>query len=286
MKKTKIFGALAAAVVVLAAAQPVFAASVPGNGANTTTVGTPTEKEIAANGETTVGIMEARMDPSNISFEVPLYVTVAAVKNQQGLAAPTNYKITNTSTAPVGDTAYDIAVTGMSFQRVANATWNTKGSNGATAFPTLQASELYLTIGGVEMPETKDSTTEQAVDLTKSAMKPTYTGNPTIPGTAFAGNLLNNAFYTAGTVAGQAGTYTAIKPSTSLALPIYGQVGGTVTADKAATPQFKVKYVVSAVGADGKILGNVYAGDNSVAAGLGTWDDTTNTFLETKATAK
>ncbi len=274
MKKTKIFGALAAAVVVLAAAQPVFAASVPGNGANTTTVGNPTAEEIASNGETTVGIMEARMDPSNISYEVPLYVTVAAVKGSDELKAPSNYKITNTSKEDGNKDAYDIAVTGMSFQRVAAATWDTVSApanvNTGVEGNHTATKPVYLVIGGVAMPATKGATTEQVVDLKTKATNPTYAG--------FAATI-ENAFYDA------TGKYTQIAPKASLNLPIYGQVKNEASrVDTQAAAQFKIKYTVAAVVKDGTILGNVYAGDNSVTAGLGTWDDGTKTF--TKATAQ
>lgn len=201
--------------------------------------GTTTNQDGIDYGHTTFSIVESTLDPTNVSFTVPLFVTMAVVDGSTDVKVPSNYEITNTSkgsgTGVDAIPALDIAVTAMTFEKLATSTYNTVASGGG-------AKDIALSIGGLMMPAL-NSVGTVAVDVTSGA----------------------NAFFN--------GTdkYTQIAADESINLPLVATLGAAPEdLDNAkAVPQFKVKYVVSAVDAATGNLLPVYAGDDKNAAGLG-----------------
>lgn len=206
---------------------------------NLGTVGASTNvsnQEFAAQGHTTVSIMQAaEAAPANISFEVPLYVTLAVINNTTDVQAPNNYKIKNTSQQP--DTK--IGVTQMVFEKLQGSTYNTVDTD--TAATNGNNNDIYLTIGGLKMPALTNAGS-QSVD---------------VKGTG-------SVFY-------EANKYKAIAPQGEFDVTIVGKVKSAARQNEKAAAQFRVIYQVSPLDAQGNPLGYTYAGDSSVDAGLGQW---------------
>lgn len=218
------------------------------------------KNEWDANHDTIISIFETDVRVDQLSFEVPLYVTMAVVDNQNKVVTPDNYRIYNTTRVDPDNyqTAWDIGITGVSFTKLPGSTYKT--IDNATTFDAGKKDEIKLSIGGVWMPALGSAATA-TVDLTNAA---NYDGTVNTP-------LYNQAD----------GKPTPIKGGQFLALPINGEVRPDTRTASAAAAQFKVTYMVSALDKNtGKPIGNPYAGNHSDLnnAGLGTWNDQTHTW--------
>lgn len=164
-----------------------------------------------------------------LSCEVPLYITVAAVSGESEIKTPDNYSLTNTSknSSETANDAYDIAVTGIEFERLPGAEWSTVTSpDGVTT-----NRQIYLEIGGVIMPALSTADT-QIVDITQS----------------------ENTFYSGGKPVVLQSVHKVGATNTTLSIPLAGNILGVTRKDNAAQAQFKVKYTVSAVDDDGNLI--------------------------------
>ena len=226
--KKKLLSAALAVTTVMGLAVPAMAAD-------------PTEKEIEANSDTTIAIFETEIDPTNVSFEVPLYVTLAAVNNQTNVVVPDNYGITNTSDG--GEVTHGIGVTAMEFTKLEGSTFSTVQESSVTS-----QYNIRLSIGNVLMPAMSAAGTK-AVDFSKKDDDGSEV-----------------AFITSTKP-------TKIEAGKTLDLPIKGTVQSATRTSGDAVAQFKVTYIVSALDAAGDPIGAPYAGNDSEAAGLGKWDD-------------
>lgn len=198
----------------------------------------PSDEEIAANGNTTISIMQAKVDPHNVSFTVPLYVTLAVVEGEPDVKVPDNYGITNTSTAAEGtvDDNYNIGVTAMSFERLGD--YKTVKAENVGNDP----KNIYLNIGGMDMPALDSTSASQIAPV---PMTGGVLGTPTAP--------------------------TPITVGEFKKLEINGTVSTTHTPPRdeaAAAAQFKVRYTISLLDSHDKPMGWVYAGDDRTQAGL------------------
>lgn len=222
---------LAAALALSLSATAMAGSPAPGGGGGNP----PGTDEVAANSDTTISIFESSVKNPNISYTVPLYVTLAVVNGQTDVKTPTNYAITNTTSADdpahADTTTPKIGVTNMSLERLS-----------ATAFKTVETApatdkkEIMLTIGGETMPAVSD------VNIVHSFTPKSST------------------FFKDGKTVGLLGT---------VALPITGTVAMANDRTETATAaQFRVKYTVSLLDGAGQALGAVYAGDDRTAAGL------------------
>lgn len=198
---------------------------------------------------TTIGIMEAAEKVGQASFEVPLYVTTAAISNETKLMCPEGYDIKNTSK---GDDAHKIGVLAVTVEKIGD--WDIKST------PTTEK-EVKLTIGDLTLPDVNNTKKTATVDFVKNY------------------NLGDNAFYgktTAGKVTAiekdktlsEAAGGPAVGTATYKGLDITGTVANKVRTNKKAAAQFRVTYVVSALDAQGEPIGNTYVGDDKTAAGL------------------
>lgn len=120
MRKKKVFAT--AAIAALAAAQmamPVMAAKT-NNDKEDLSADKSLEQELKDNGHTTFKVFESENSvvDGQVSFEVPLYVTMAAVKGDAELKVPTGYYIKNTNAEaannPIGVINIDVKPEGWS----------------------------------------------------------------------------------------------------------------------------------------------------------------------------
>lgn len=87
-----------------------------------------TADDLKNNGHTTFGVIEAdKVGTNQLSVEVPLYVTMAAISNTTDMLVPTEYEIKNTGKAVYDNNgaykAGNIGVTKISTSSVENSTW-------------------------------------------------------------------------------------------------------------------------------------------------------------------
>lgn len=224
-KRLKV-GTLAAALTLSLSATALASPGTGGPGAS--------PEEIKANSDTTISILESTEKNPNISYTVPLYMTLAVVSNDATVKVPTNYGITNTTAAATGETnPPKIGVTNMSFQKLDTSIFNTVGK--ATDVGTSDKKNIFLTIGGEDMPAT-----------------------------GMANEL--HSFVPKGTVLAISGKPKPLSGYTNLA--ITGQVAPVTRTNSKTTAQFRIKYTVSLLDTSGNPLGAVYAGDDRTAAGL------------------
>lgn len=233
--KKKLLSAVLAVATVMGLAVPALAAD-------------PTPDEIEANADTTIAIFNTEIDPTNVSFEVPLYVTMAAVTNKVDVVVPDNYGITNTSDG--GEVPYGIGVTAMAFTKLKDSTFNTTHTASGSI---LSLTDIRLSIGNVLMPEMSAPGTK-VVDFTKK--------DETMSEVAF---ITSNK-------------PTKIEAGKTLELPLKGAVQSATRTNDDTVAQFKVSYVISALDTNGDPIGAIYAGNDSEAAGLGKWNDGSGTW--------
>ena len=215
----------------------------------------PADNNPKGDQHTTIGIMEAEQKVGQASFEVPLYVTTAAISGETALMCPEGYDIKNTSK---GDDAHDIGVLSVTVEKTSKAL----GSWNIVATPT-ELTDVKLVIGDLVLPEVNSTTMKSTVDIRTNTVGQ------------------NSVFY--GKTADKNDKVTAIPHGKTLSeaaggpevgaadykgLEITGLVAAKTRTNKKAAAQFRVTYVVSALDTNGEPIGNTYVGDNKTAAGL------------------
>ena len=237
MKKKKLLLALVAALAV-SQGIPVLAKPATNN---------PTGDE-----HTTIGIMEAEKDISQASFEVPLYITTAAVSNSNKLLCPTGYDIKNTSKAA---DAPPIGVFSLTVEKVAGSTWDIVSNT-----PTVDK-KVQLSIGDLPLPEVNDTNRSSTVSFLTTTPDCAFygktKGKPTKLTEIRSGQTLSEA---AGGPAVNADGYEG--------LGISGTVHATNRNNIKAAAQFKITYVVTTLDTTGDPIGNTYVGDDKAASGM------------------
>ena len=199
---------------------------------------------------TTIGIMEATEKVGQVSFEVPLYVTTAAISQQADLMCPEGYDIKNTAQ---GDDAHDIGVLSVTVQRI--GTWDI-----VTNTPT-KKTDVKLVIGDLVLPE---------VNANKQSNTVTFLGGKYTGGTNafFDQNTGKLIAIKKGETLAQAGNQIAPGATGYKGLEITGKVQVVERTNEKAAAQFRVTYVVSALNkTTGAPIGNTYVGDDKTAAG-------------------
>lgn len=207
-----------AAILALSVSAPALAAG-PGTIANNAN----------ANADTTISIFSTSSSQANMSYTIPLYVTMAVANMDTDVKVPTNYDIVNTTAVDDKGKQPSIGVTQMSFEKLSTSGYNTVVGAPATA------NDIQLTIGGETMPALS---TQGAAD-------------PWAP---------------KGAVLVENGAPKKIIGTQNLA--IKGTVTAAARSDLPTAAQFRLKYTVSLIDASGHALGAVYAGDDRTAAGL------------------
>lgn len=116
----------------------------------------PATNQIPAGSDqhTTIGIVEASSkSAAQASFDIPMYLVVAAVNNEHVIEKPTNYGIKNTAT---GQDANPIGVTKMQIENLADyddqnldaSGWVSVGENGILS----NKRQIKLQLGSLWMP--------------------------------------------------------------------------------------------------------------------------------------
>lgn len=232
-KRNFLTTAALAALVAAQMAMPIMAA--------------PATNATTGDQHTTIGILESATKPADqASFDVPLYLVVAAVDQQGTIAKPDNYVIKNLST---GTDAKAIGVTKMQVENLAAYDENNLANSGWVI---------------VDQSADKDNSRKISLQL----------GSQWLPSTETAGvnnkvlvDFAESSFFRGADKNGEK-TYTKIEPGKTLAIAVNGTVQSTTRTDKKASSQFKVTYTVSPLDDDGKVLSAVYVGDDKTDAGL------------------
>lgn len=233
--KKKIMAAMLAALV-LSQGMATFAKPATNN---------PTGEE-----HTTIGIMESTTNVGQASFEVPLYVTTAAITQKADLVCPEGYDITNTAGTNGGRA---IGVVSVTVDRLDNATWNT-----VKAVPTTNKDDVQLSIGDLVLPVVNATTKSATVKIATDGQNTAFYDDDNNKIQAIAnGQTLSQA--AGGPAAGTAG-YKG--------LGITGKIAKIDRTDKGAAAQFRIRYVISALDAAGDPVGSTYVGDDKTAAGF------------------
>lgn len=185
-------------------------------------------------GKTAVGVQTVDMNPENLSFTVPLYLTVAAVSDNGGnptVVVPDGYLLHNTTGSAPDGKYPGIVVSKVDVQGIKGGTWSLKAAPQT-------GREIRLSIGGLVLPDV-DAGNESLVSV--------------------ATDTTNNSFYDMGT-----GKYLPIPggpDAQALVLPLAGSLwSGFVPGEERAAAQFRIKYTVSLLDNQGKPVGISYEG--------------------------
>ena len=268
MNKKKVLTSLVLGTAMVSqVAVPVFAANQDNN--------SPAKNPDA---HTTIGISEVSakdaegLDPTlNVSFEVPLYVTTAAVGGEDALRTPTKYDISNSGKR-------GIVVTRVQIEKL--AAWDTVTT--APAADAQNKTKVKLTIGGLDMPATAGKNVKvEADDLAKNGKESVFSKDEKykiIPKKDETKNENGKASTSKGNTGKDYVTTEGIK--------LAGAIANVERTAVPAASQFKVTYTVSAItktadenydkvqgGNDGlagknEIVGFTYVGDDKAAAQL------------------
>lgn len=185
-------------------------------------------------GKTTVGVRTVNISPASLSVTVPLYLTVAAITDDDGssrIVVPDGYLMRNTTGSDPYGNYPEIAVTAVKVQGVKGGTWSLKNNPGS-------GKEIGLSLGGLNLPEVPAGSGKAVpADITA-------------PG---------NSFYDSGKKA-----FRPIPGGPSqegLLLPVIGRLGAGFTAgEEKAAAQFRISYTVSLLDKYGQPVGVSYTG--------------------------
>lgn len=268
--KNRIKYAGMAAALALSLTTPTFAT--PGLTQNTN----PNKydyKQSAKGSDTIISVYETEVHTGNLSVEVPLYLTLAVVKEPTTaaqLVAPDNYYIKNTSKAANGNdvASYSVGITGVHIDSLSGG-W-TLADYATTPTGTSKTMTLNFTGNPWFYDNTQvDDGTGNMVDKgwTAAAADSTF-GFPVVgDGQSFSVDtfLKGTNLFSTGTANNGNNTYHPIPPAHALAIAIDGKVASGYTLDatrkgQAAVPQFRVTYTVSALDDDNQPIGQPYAG--------------------------
>lgn len=185
-------------------------------------------------GKTAVGVQTVDMDPENLSFTVPLYLTVAAASDSRGnssVITPKGYLMRNTTGSTPDGQYPGIVVTKLDVQGVRGGTWSLSASPGS-------GKEIRLSVGGLVLPDVNAGDKTPVSVETKDS---------------------SNSFFDSGS-----GGYLPIPGgpgADALVLPVEGSLPpGFVPGEEQAAAQFRIKYTVSLLDSQGKPVGISYEG--------------------------
>lgn len=216
-----------------------------------------TEKEIY--GDTTLSIVQIRQNPGNVSFTVPLFVTMAVIEGETEVKVPDAYTITNTCSTPgitVNDphvAPFDIAVTKMTFEKLTGSSYKTVAGPEVS-----EMGEIMFQIGGLTMPAL-DQAGSKEVDLRAEGSQ--FLEDPT-PG-GYRNSKLKKI--------------QAEAQHNTLSLGLKGRVSNKdMLSEQTPVAQFQVTYIISPLIMDDTmetVYKGVYAGNDFEQAGSPTIPD-------------
>ena len=217
-------------------------------------------KQSAKGSDTIISVYETTVNTGNLSVEVPLYLTLAVVKeggNDPELVTPGNYYIKNTSKAGNGvdDADYAIGITGVHIDSMSGG-WELI-NYGSTP----SGDNKIMTLNFTGTPWEKDG----AGGWQAAGAASTFGFPAVATGQSFSIDTFTKGtnLFSTGTAHNGKNTYCPIPPSEALAIDIDGEVPTAYTlkaAGSAAVPQFRVTYTVSALDDNNQAIGAPYAG--------------------------
>lgn len=201
------------------------------------------DREKEEYGDTTMSILTARRPFTDVSFTVPLTVTMAVEEGRSQVYAPDNYSIEN---AGGQGSSLDFAVVSMTFRKLGEGEgfYNTVEELGADPGP----QDMVLRIGGVTMPAL-DKAMAKGREVALRAVGSEFLQD------SGPDDCLVSKWY-------------SIKPGSSLNLKPEGWVSDN--AERTGTDsvsQFQVSYILSPLDEHGNRL-LPYAGNDRAEAGL------------------
>lgn len=195
------------------------------------------------NGHTLLSIVEVSKIGGNVSFTVPLSVTMAVVEGEAQVAMPEEaYTITNESAAFSKD-AFNIAVIQMKFEKVKGSLYNTVEGPDVS-----KQGDMIFQIGGLTMPALSKPASS---DVELRAVGSQFLKDSTPEGYKKSGLK----------------EIPAATPGNALKLDLAGKVSDQYPLkDAVAAEQFKITYIITPM-VGGKPLQKVYAGNDYDQAG-------------------
>lgn len=274
MNKKKVLTSLVLGTAMVSqVAVPVFAKE------QTNETPNQTDAEWKQDSHTTIGIAEisekdAKEDnidkTQNVTFEVPLYVTSAAVENDADLKTPTTYDIKNGGNR-------GIVVTAMKIEKL--AAWDTVATDAEVAGA---PKKVHLSIGKLTMSATNKVNEKVDVPVVKTGQVTAFNNEMKYKVIGKGGETLSTSKANKNadtTIVNKVGT-------NNVGLNISGKIDATTRKSVGAAAQFKVTYTVSAItkdaddkyaeaGNDGLVdnngvIGLTYVGDDKAASGMAT----------------
>lgn len=210
MKKTRRF-MTAAMAAALAAIMPISALAQTNTGAT---------------GGTSFGIVQTTTAPANVSFELPLYVTMAVVTDSADVVMPSDYKIKNL--AATDGSGYSIKVTGMEVEKLTGSTFSLTTNNAPTS-----ATDINMVVGGVTLPNVSQAGIPAAVTLTSTPFDTLNISPGADHNITLVGKVANTTRTAVDAAAQFKITYTVSAVNASGAL-----IGGTYAGDSALSAGF------------------------------------------------
>ena len=181
----------------------------------------------AADGKTEVNLGVTEVTDSSVSYEVPLYCTLAVVDrgDKREVVTPTNYYISDTGK----NKEKQLAVTGLAVSTVQKGTWNLK-TQGEIENQNATAKFIKLSVGEVDLKEVNLQDEKKLTTLDLQANE--------------------NSFYNK-----NENKYKII--GKKLSIPITGQVSQNykITSSQPTTAQFRLYYTVSVLDNLGNVKG-------------------------------
>lgn len=250
LKKRAMYAGMAAALA-LSLAMPSFATGV-------TEIDPGPYKAGGKGGDTIISVYETNVNTKNLSVEVPLYLTLAVVKEATGnptVVAPDTYGIKNTSKAGNGGTpTFYVGIAGVHIDSLSGG-WVLEEYGAGDVTGGATDKKMALNFSGKMWKEDEGDFTGDAVTFPFPAVA---------DGKSYS---VNTKTYKNGANLFYKNTYNAIGPDVFMPITVEGKVNTSYTLQKAATdaavPQFRVTYTVCAVDADGNLVSALpYAGPN------------------------
>lgn len=251
MRKNKVFATtVLTAMAAMQLAMPVMAATTNNGKEN---LGDKNDAVLTENlkndGHTLFSVFETKNEVGGqVSFTVPLYVSMAAKNNETGMIVPDGYYIENNGAEPIG-------ITGMEVETF--DTWKITKDTAATKYD--------MTFSLNEKGETANSLFSfpaQAVNTTQTLFSRTNWKNTAGNNGGGLNDILKDAenfFFSANAVYTKPGFK---KIDGKMDLEMKSTIAGVTREDSKTVPAFKVTYTLSALTDDGQPKSSTYVGDD------------------------
>lgn len=252
MRKNKVFATTV--IAALAAAQLAMPAMAAETNNGKENLGDKNNTELTQNlkkdGHTLFSVFETDKDVSGqVSYTIPLYVTMAAKSEEADMITPDGYYIQNTSADPAKN---PIGVSGITVDTYTK--WEIIAKDKATAAEKYQ---MTFTLTGKDATVATDPTAFDFPAIGKSEKKTIFSARNQKEIEKLTGE---NLFFS------ETNQYTSkgLMPITDakLEMKMFAKTKNIARTDSATVPAFKVTYTISALDANGIPKPSTYVGDD------------------------